>query len=163
MIRLPRGLVITLGSSALAMALSVVQFFEGVRYTAYADTGGVWTICYGHTGGVQPGQVATPTECIDYLKADLAVATAAVERLISAPLPATRKAGLISFTLNLGSGTLARSSVRRELNAGNPAAACAVIDRYVFVAGKDCRLAGSNCAGIVTRRNVERWLCEAEL
>ena len=30
---------------------------EGLRLRAYKDIGGVWTIGYGHTGGVHAGQV----------------------------------------------------------------------------------------------------------
>lgn len=162
MIKLPSRLVLALGGTALALVMSLVQYFEGVRYVAYADVGGVWTICYGHTGGIREGQRATPAQCTDYLKADIAVALAAVNRLITAPLPVTRQAALASFTLNLGQGTLAKSSVRSNLNAGNTAAGCAAITRYVYAANRDCRVASSNCSGIVTRRNVERWLCELE-
>ena len=161
MIRLPKGLVLALGSTVLALALSVVQFFEGVRYVAYQDVGGVWTICYGHTGGVHQGQHATPAQCTAYLSSDLEAADREVRRLITVPLPVTREAGLVSFVFNLGSGTLAKSSVRRDLNAGNTAAGCAAISLYHFAGGQDCSAHGSSCSGIVTRRNVERWLCES--
>ena len=162
MIRLPRGLVLTLGGSALALVISLVQFFEGVRYDAYQDLGGVWTICYGHTGQVRPGQHATAADCTAYLTADISVALASVDRLITAPLPVTRKAGLADFVINGGSGLLAKSSIRSNLNAGNTAAGCAAISLYVYAAGHDCRVKGSGCEGIVTRRSVERWLCELD-
>ena len=162
MIRLPRGLVLALGGSALALVVSLVQFFEGVRYDAYQDIGGVWTICYGHTGDVLPGQHASAAMCSAYLKADIDIALAAVERLITAPLPVTRKAGLADFVINGGSNLLAKSSIRRKLNAGDTAGGCAAISLYVYAAGHDCRVKGSGCEGIVTRRNVERWLCELE-
>jgi len=160
MIKLPRGLVLAVGSSVLAMVLSLVQFFEGVRYDAYRDIGGVWTICYGHTGDVHQGQRATPAQCTAYLTADIQAADQAVKRLIPGPLPITREAALVDFTLNLGQGTLGKSSVRRGLNAGDPVRGCAAISLYHYAAGHDCQAAGSGCAGIVTRRNVERWLCE---
>jgi len=158
--RLPRGLVLTLSSSALAIALSLVHFFEGVRYVAYQDVGGVWTICNGHTSHVLPGQVATKAQCQAMEAADTAEAADQVRRLITVPMPPARLAALTDFVVNLGPVTLAKSSVRRDLNAGNTAAGCAAIDLYRDVDGHDCRLARSDCPGIVTRRHVERWLCE---
>ena len=37
---------------------SLVATFEGLRLQPYQDVGGVWTVCYGHTGpDVVPGDV----------------------------------------------------------------------------------------------------------
>ena len=41
-------------------ALSLVKASEGLRLQAYQDTGGVWTIGYGHTAGVNAGDVKAP-------------------------------------------------------------------------------------------------------
>ena len=58
-----------------------------------------------HTGQVRPGQHATAAECTAYLTDDIDVALASVDRLITAPLPVTRKAGLADFVINGGSGS----------------------------------------------------------
>ena len=50
---------------AAIMAALVVMTpeMEGTVYEAYPDTGGVWTICTGHTAGVRRGQTASPEQC----------------------------------------------------------------------------------------------------
>lgn len=39
--------------------LDLVRGFEGLRVEAYRCPAGVWTIGYGHTGDVRPGQRIT--------------------------------------------------------------------------------------------------------
>ncbi|MHA6236832.1 lysozyme [Pseudomonas fluorescens group sp. PF-69] len=162
--KLPRGLVIPLAGTALAIAGSLSGFFEGTRYVPYQDVGGIWTVCDGHTGpDVVPGLVATEAQCEAYRQADLAVANRAVKRLISVPLSAPCEGALTDFTLNVGSGTLAKSSIRTKFNAGDYAGGAAAISLYHYAGGRDCQLSASSCAGIVVRRSVERWLCELNL
>ena len=36
--------------------IQLTERFEGCRLAAYPDTGGVWTIGYGHTKGVAEGR-----------------------------------------------------------------------------------------------------------
>lgn len=52
--------------------LNLIKSFEGCRLTAYKCPAGVWTIGYGHTGGVRSGQKITQAKADAYLKADLA-------------------------------------------------------------------------------------------
>ena len=42
-----------------ARGLNLVKHFEGLRLKAYRDPVGKWTIGYGHTKGVFPGQKIT--------------------------------------------------------------------------------------------------------
>ena len=44
---------------------------EGVRLKAYQDSGGVWTIGYGHTKGVKPGMTITKEQADAYLEQDM--------------------------------------------------------------------------------------------
>lgn len=44
---------------------------EGIRYTAYLDTVGVWTIGVGHTRGVYQGMTITHQQAIDFLYEDI--------------------------------------------------------------------------------------------
>lgn len=50
--------------------LDLIKGFEGLRLRAYRDPAGVWTIGYGHTGGVKPGQVITRARAEELLRAD---------------------------------------------------------------------------------------------
>ena len=42
-----------------AAGLALVQDYEGLRLEACRDTSGIWTIGYGHTAGVKPGDSIT--------------------------------------------------------------------------------------------------------
>ena len=44
-------------------------------------------------------------------------------------------------------------------NQGDRVGSCNQFDRWVYVAGKDCRIASSNCRGIAKRRAEEKALC----
>lgn len=53
--------------------LNLIKSFEGCRLTAYTDAVGVWTIGWGHTGGVYAGQTITQVQADQLLKDDLKV------------------------------------------------------------------------------------------
>lgn len=138
---------------AIAIATVLIQWHEGVRYTPYYDVVGVLTVCYGHTGpDIIPGKKYTQAECDDLLEKDIAPAAAAVEKAVKVPMTAMRKAALISFTYNVGAGSLNRSTMLRKLNAGDTSEACDEIKRWDKAGGKVWR-------GLTDRRVVERELC----
>ncbi|MNM21448.1 Lysozyme RrrD [compost metagenome] len=157
---LPRGLKLPLAGSALAIASALLAFFEGDRLVPYLDSGGVPTDCRGNTDGVRMGVTRTQAECDAINQRNLLRVTTGVDRLITAPVTVPCRAALYDFAYNAGLGNLRGSTLLRRLNAGDQHGAAAEFDRWVYVRGRDCRLPGSNCAGIVTRRSVERWLCE---
>ena len=47
-----------------------IKRYEGCRLRAYQDSLGVWTIGYGHTHGVQSGDVITQAEADELLEED---------------------------------------------------------------------------------------------
>ncbi|WP_122516771.1 lysozyme [Pseudomonas viridiflava] len=131
---------------------------EGTRLKAYPDTGGVWTICTGHTGGVKQGDKATHPECAAYLRDDLVGSVDYVmAKVPTAPLLC--KVSYADMAFNAGRSALGKSSMISFAAAGDYAASSHAFMRWVYVAGKDCRLKGSNCAGIITRRELQRDLC----
>ena len=52
--------------------IDAIKRLEGVRLQAYPDSGGVWTIGYGHTKGVKNGDRITQYQAEQLLKEDLA-------------------------------------------------------------------------------------------
>ena len=52
--------------------IDAIKRFEGVRLQAYPDSGGVWTIGYGHTKDVKNGDRITQYQAEQLLKEDLA-------------------------------------------------------------------------------------------
>jgi len=105
--------------------LDLIKSFEGLRLEAYPDpgTGGEpWTIGYGHTGGVKPGEKITKENAEQLLKLDLARFERAVSKLITVPLTQNEFDALVSFTFNVGEGALEGSTLRKRLNKGEPKA-----------------------------------------
>src|SRR5579864_4739110 len=84
------------------LASALIASFEGCRLTAYQDTGGVWTIGFGHTQDVAEGMTITQDQADEFLIADSAPLFKAVESITS-PLAA---AALVSFGYNVGIGKL---------------------------------------------------------
>lgn len=150
--------MIAAGAGSAAIATTFVAEKEGLSLSAYQDAARVWTICYGHTTGVTPGQTASPQECADLLTSELGHHLAVSYRLVTTPMTPARHAAIADFSYNLGEGSLRRSTLLRKLNAGDPAA-CDEILRWMYVGVRDCRDPTNDCAGIVTRRNQEAQLC----
>lgn len=98
-------------------ALAMIKRWEGRRLDAYKDSAGVWTIGYGHTNGVVPGQKISETQADTYLVEDLGGAERAVERLVKVPLSDGQFGALVSFVFNLGEGAFASSTLLKKLNA----------------------------------------------
>lgn len=66
------------------------------------------------------------------------------------------------WTYQYGSGAWAKSSMRRELLAGNYAAACNALLMYRFSGGFDCSTPGNRrCAGVWTRQQQRHAVCMA--
>ncbi|HEU5349968.1 MAG TPA: lysozyme [Terracidiphilus sp.] len=108
-----------------AQGLQLVKNSEGFRSNTYLDIAGLPTIGYGHRlvhpecypGGITPAQACT------ILQWDLREAEQSVQRLVCVPLNQGQFDALVDFVFNLGSGSLARSTLLDDLNAGNYAAA----------------------------------------
>jgi lysozyme len=147
------------GAAAIVIAMGVTPIHEGRSLTAYPDTGGIWTICDGITRGVKMGDIATHEECDKRLVEELARAANVIDRLVTVPMPDTRRAALIDWVYNLGEGNFTRSTLLKKLNAGNQIGACNEITRWIYVAGKDCRIRSNGCYGIIRRREQQRKMC----
>ena len=114
------------GGSASGFSISqngvhMLEGFEGLRLTAYQDSAGVWTIGYGHTHGVQPGQKISQATAEQYLKDDLAWAQDAVRRNVHVPINQNQFDALVSLTYNLGANGY--PGLLSDLNRGDYAAA----------------------------------------
>lgn len=140
-------------ATALTISSPLVMTYEGRELNAYLDPVDIPTICYGHTEGVKLGQTQTDAQCEALLKGELGHVITQVDQLVTAPAPSTRLAALGSFAYNVGIGNFKRSTLLKRLNAGEGAAACAELSKWVYA--KDIKL-----PGLVSRRATERWVCE---
>ncbi len=147
-----RYVLAAIAVSAFALATTVVSKHEGLRYSAYADTGGVMTICFGHTKGVHKGMTATPEQCRAWLAEDMAFAEAAVNECVKVPIGKYRRAAYLSLAFNIGHDQFCRSTLVRKTNAGDYHGACLELKRWVYDNGVYIR-------GLAHRRDDEFKLC----
>lgn len=89
------------------ITVKFVEREEGIRFHAYQDSKGVWTIGMGHTGPeVHEGLVWTQAQVDAAAKADLAIAVQRVNWAIGPSMVATlndyQYSALISFCFNEG-------------------------------------------------------------
>jgi lysozyme len=145
-------------AAIIAGLMVLTPEMEGTRFKAYPDTGGVWTICTGHTGGVKRGAVATQPECAAYLQSDLGSSVDFVQANAS-PVGLFCKIAIADMHYNVGHGAVAKSTLLRLAQAGDQRGAAAQFGRWVYVGGKDCRVAANDCGGIIQRRSIQRELC----
>lgn len=100
--------------------LGIIKKYEDLYLEAYKCPAGVWTIGYGHTGETaKPGKRITKAQAEELLKGDVKEAEKAVERLAKVPLTDNEYSALVSFTFNLGSGNLSKSTLLKLINSGN--------------------------------------------
>lgn len=86
--------------------LDFIKRWEALRLKAYKDTGGVWTIGWGHIKGVFSGMKITELEAHNYLKGDLKIAEHAVNfHLIEKGIVLQQHQydAIVSLVFNLGS------------------------------------------------------------
>ncbi|WP_103327466.1 lysozyme [Bacteroidetes bacterium endosymbiont of Geopemphigus sp.] len=99
--------------------IDLICGFEDFRAKAYKCQAGVWTIGYGHTKGVKPGDHITMEGAVLLLKQDLKDAQAAIEAYIKVPLSQNQYDALSSFIFNLGVNNFKDSTLLKKLNVRN--------------------------------------------
>lgn len=132
-------------------AIELIKEFESLRTRAYRCPAGVWTIGWGHTAGVGPGDSITESEAERLLRADVG----ALERRLrqtGVALSANREAALLSFAYNVGFDAMLRSTLWRKVraNADDPTIG-AEFGRWKYAGGRVM-------AGLVRRRAKEAAL-----
>ena len=132
--------------------IKLLKSFEGCRYTAYRDVGGVLTIGYGHTGkDVFEGQRIGSDQAENLLRADLARFEDGVNRSVVVDLNQAQFDALVSFTYNVGLGAFTLSTMLQMLNKGDYKGAADQFLRWNKVKGKVW-------SGLTQRRQSERSL-----
>ena len=137
----------------------MIKSFEALSLKAYhgkTDRAGVWTIGWGHTRGVKPGDVITRDKAEELFTADLEP----VERTLNADLVTGRLRPLVnqdqfdalcSFVFNEGSGHYLDSTLRRKIKQGDIMGAAGEFKRWIYSNHKIA-------PGLITRRDAERRL-----
>jgi GH24 family phage-related lysozyme (muramidase) len=149
-------------AAALTIGAPLTLNFEGMELKPYYDSVGVKTVCAGETEDVQ-NRTYTKDECLDrfnlqygfYSYGTARFYNATAQKVVTPPI----HAAFTDMAYNLGLGTVCKSSMIRELNAGRPRQACQAILLYTRAGGKDCRVRSNNCYGIWERRKKIHDLC----
>ena len=133
----------------------ILKYFESLRLKAYPDPGSrdgtPWTIGWGHTRGVKPGDVCTKEEADAWLVEDMKTAERAVNKYVKVELNQYQFDALVSFTYNVGEGAFKKSTLLRLVNQKKFVEASQQFLRWVFNDGVIMR-------GLVKRRKMERDL-----
>ena len=159
-----------------ALSLSAAAFIGLVVHEGYTDRaviptqGDVPTVGFGSTrhedgSRVQMGQRTDPVNALKKAHAHIT----REEAIFRASLPGAHLTQAeydlyMDWVYQYGSGAWAKSSMRRELLAGNHRAACDALLRYRFVAGYDCSTTvngqpNKRCWGVWTRQQARHKAC----
>ncbi|OCJ30593.1 lysozyme [Serratia sp. 14-2641] len=134
--------------------ISLIKGFEKLELKAYPDpgTGGKpWTIGWGHTKGVKPGDQITQAQAEAFLREDLAVFEAAVSSAIKRSMTQNQFDAMVSLAFNIGGASFASSTLVKKFNAGDVQGAADQFPRWKNANGKEMK-------GLVRRRAAEREL-----
>ena len=149
-------------------AVKMIKHHEGVRQKPYRCPANLWTIGVGHV--LYPEQARlkmddrmlvplrpednrtfSMEEVDAILKSDLARFERGVEQYCPVKLTQGQFDALVSFSFNVGLGTLQRSTLRQKVNREDFEGASAEFLKYIMAGGKIFK-------GLQNRRNDERAL-----
>jgi len=134
-------------------ALHVIEHHEGVRQKPYQCPALLWTVGVGHV--INPNHAKIPLaerkalpipegwdrklsmeEVNAILKSDLARFERGVAQFCPVPLTQGMFDALVSFSFNVGLGTLQRSTLRQKLLRGDKEGAAEELLKYCMAGGK---------------------------
>ena len=140
-----------IGMTTSKNGIEFIKRHEGLRLKAYQDAAGVWTIGYGSTGGVRPGDVINEAQAEALLREDIRTAEREVNRH-KLNINQNQFDALVSFTFNVGSGNFRSSTLLKRIkeNPNHPDIK-KQFGRWIYAGGK-------RLPGLVKRRAEEAKL-----
>lgn len=132
--------------------LSLIREFEGFYPVPYRCPAGLWTVGYGHVLAVhEPKETISKVQAETLLSMDVRRSEWSVAALIKVSLSQAQFDALVSFTFNVGSGALERSTLRRMVNQHAHDEVPEQLMRWVYAKGR-------KMPGLVRRRLAESML-----
>jgi len=135
--------------------LALIKKFEGLELNAYQCAAGVWTIGYGHTKDVNPGDQITKAIADSLLAEELEEYEKAVNDAVTISIDQCMFDALVSWTYNLGPSNLNSSTMLKVLNSGDYEGVPAQMKRWNKAGGKVLE-------GLIRRREAEALLFEGK-
>src|SRR5690606_11381075 len=133
--------------------VDLLTTFEGVKYEAYLDSVGVWTIGVGFTEGVHKGMTMTEDEVQDRLLDEIARFENGVDSVVKVPITQYMFDAMVSLSYNIGVAGFKGSSVVKRLNDGNIEGAA---DAFLMWNKGTINGKKTEIAGLTRRRHAER-------
>lgn len=128
---------------------NLIKSFEGFRSKPYLCPGGYKTIGYGHVIDRDDDvNYLSRREAAELLEKDIARAENSVKRHIRAKLTQGQFDALVSFTFNLGSAALQRSTLKQKVNREEHEDVPREFLRWIYAGGVAL-------AGLMKRREME--------
>lgn len=116
---------------------NLIKKWEQLRLEAYKPTkDDVWTIGWGHTKGVVPGQTITEVQAQKFFDEDVAWVEAFMAKHIKVGLSQNQYDALASWVFNIGETNAAKSTLVRKLNAKDYEGAARELPRWNKQNGK---------------------------
>ena len=139
--------------SALEILIKLIKESEGCQLTSYKCPAGIWTLGHGQTQDIKQGMTWTQQQADDDL---IKTAMSVLDRAVKySPILATanieKLAAIADFIYNLGVGNYAKSTLKKQVDAGNWLAASSEIKKWNKAAGKEMK-------GLTIRRGKEAHL-----
>ena len=97
--------------------IRAIKKFEGCAQTAYQDSGGVWTIGYGHTAGVKKGDKITLYQAEQFLREDLKKFEAVADKCKRISTQG-RYDAILDFIYNCGPTSWNNSTLKKYIECG---------------------------------------------
>ena len=100
-----------------AKGASFIKQKEGIRYVAYREEDLDWTIGYGHTSGVKPGDTCTKAQAEKWFLEDVKIAEDAVNKE-DLNISQNQFDALVSYAYNIGIYAFASSNLLKLIKCG---------------------------------------------
>lgn len=153
--------------------LTGIAIHEGFRGEAYQPTSGdKWTIGFGSTEGVKPGDRIDPVAALARKQREISRDyESAVKRCVKVPMHQHEFDAMVDTTYNIGSSAFCSSTMVKRLNEGDYRGACDALLLWRMYTDHstgirhDCSKPESKriCGGLWDRRQRARAMCLGEL
>ena len=139
--------------------ISFLKLREGFRASAYKDQAGVWTIGYGTTSGVKPGDTITEERALETLLIHVQRIEDFLRRVVTIPLQQNQYDALVSFIYNVGENAFQNSQIHQMINHN-----CLSHIPYMMMRWKWVTINGQKVEslGLLDRREKEGYLWAIE-
>ncbi len=134
-----------------AAGLNLIKSFENCKLKVYKDIVGYPTVGYGHRTDVPVGKTITQDEADQLLVDDLKRIEDGVRACLRTELNDNQFSALVSLGFNIGTTSLAHSTLVRLVNSGELIAASKEFEKWDRAGGKEVK-------GLLRRRAAEKTL-----